>query len=51
MHYQDMSMENAIDIPIAQLDEKWIFADENEVGQHRFWGYFKVSHVVGNTSK
>lgn len=46
LHYQDMSMENAIDIPIAQLDEKWFFADENEVGQHRFGDYFKVSHVV-----
>ena len=46
LHYQDMSMEKAIDIPIAQLDEKWFFADENEVGQHRFGDYFKVSHVV-----
>lgn len=46
LHYQDMSMENTIDIPIAQLDKKWFFADENEVGQHRFGDYFKVSHVV-----
>ena len=46
LYYQDMSMEAEMEIPIARLEEKWFFADENEEGQHRFGDYFKVSHVV-----
>ena len=46
LYYQDMSMETEMEIPIIQLEEKWFFAEENEVGQHRFGDYFKVSHVV-----
>lgn len=44
--YQDMNMENEIEIPISRLEKKWFFADENGAGQHRFGDYFKVSHVV-----
>lgn len=46
LYYQDMSMGTEMEIPIIQLEEKWFFAEENEVGQHRFGDYFKVSHVV-----
>lgn len=46
LYYQDMSMETEIEIPIVQLEEKWIFIDDNEVGEYRFGDYFKVSHVV-----
>lgn len=46
LYYQDMSMGTEIEIPIDQLEEKWFFAEDNEVGQHRFGDYFKVSHVV-----
>ena len=46
LFYQDMSMETEMEIPIAQLEEKWFFAEENEVGQNRFGDFFKVSHVV-----
>lgn len=46
LYYQDMSMDEEMEIPIARLEEKWLFAEENEEGQHRFGDYFKVSHVV-----
>ena len=46
LYYQDMGMENELEIPIAGLEEKWFFTEENEEGQHRFGDYFKVSHVV-----
>lgn len=46
LYYQDMSMDEEMEIPIARLEEKWFFAEENEEGQHRFGDYFKVSHVV-----
>ena len=46
LYYQDMSTDEEMEIPIARLEEKWFFAEENEEGQHRFGDYFKVSHVV-----
>lgn len=46
LYYQDIGMESEIRIPIAQLGEKWFFANENDRGQHRFGDYFKVAHVV-----
>lgn len=46
LYYQDMGMETELEIPIAGLEEKWFFTEENEEGQHRFGDYFKVSHVV-----
>ena len=46
LYYRNMSLGTEIEIPIGQLEEKWFFAEENDVGQHRFGDYFKVSHVV-----
>lgn len=46
LYYQDIGMEIELEIPIAGLEEKWFFTEENEEGQHRFGDYFKVSHVV-----
>lgn len=46
LSYRDMTLGTQIEIPIEHLEEKWFFAEENEVGQRRFGDYFKVSHVV-----
>ena len=46
LHYRDMTREVGIDIPIEELKEKWIFAENAEEGQQRFGDYFKVSHAV-----
>lgn len=44
--YRDMNLGTELDIPIKQLGEKWIFAENEEKRKHRFGKYFKVSHVV-----
>ena len=46
LYYRDMTLGTHVDIPITQLGDKWFFAKETKVGQHRFGDYFKVSHVV-----
>lgn len=46
LHYIDMTLGKAIDIPINQLNDKWFFTNNIRMGLHRFGDYFKVSHVV-----
>lgn len=46
LNYKDMTLGIKIEIPIINLEEKWVFSEKREKGQRRFGDYFKVSHVV-----
>lgn len=44
--YRDMTLKTEINIPFAQLTDKWFFTPNLVNGRNRFGDYFKVSHVV-----
>lgn len=46
LQYRDMTLGKQIEIPVGQLEAKWFFTEETEIGQRRFGDFFKVSHVV-----
>ena len=46
LNYHDMSGGVEVAIPINQLEEKWLFTEENKKKKQRFGDYFKVAHVV-----
>lgn len=46
LYYVDMTLGTHINIPVANLGEKWFFTNNLGSGIRRFGDYFKVSHVV-----
>lgn len=46
LHYEDMTLETEISIPVNQMIDKWFFTENLTNGLYRFGDYFKVSHVV-----
>lgn len=46
LSYIDMARGEETNLPINKLVNKWLFADSQTKGIHRFGDYFKVSHVV-----
>lgn len=46
LRYKEMSKQEELNIPFAQLGDKWFFTNVGMSGKFQFGDYFRVSHVV-----
>ena len=46
LRYKEMSRQEELNIPFAQLGDKWFFTNVGMSGKFQFGDYFRVSHVV-----